>query len=686
MAASLESLLPKSPISTVVDLPQAITSNDIDSDSFGDDLIRYSPIPTVVLDAKLLVRQVSHSYLIVSGASDREHLVGRHASDLFANAVTVFPAHASANKAIYYARDTLRVQQVKHLEATGIAWDIRAVPIVRHGSLRYIQMEFIDTTEERKRQLELEERLYVNETFRILVETVKDYAIFMLDPNGNVATWNAGAQAFKGYQPSEIIGKHFSNFYGIEDRLSGKPERELRDALRDGRVEDEGWRYRSDKSRFWANVIITPIYKNNILLGFSKVTRDLTERRKAEQKLISAYEEASKLKSEFLANMSHEIRTPMHGMLSALTLLLDTQLDENQLDLANVIRESGDVLLQVINDILDYSKLASGTFTISRDIISVTDIIHSVFRAHLRFSKPEVKLESFLDPKLPKAAEGDSLRYRQIIQNFLSNATKFTEEGYVRIVAKLHKEEKDNFIIMTEVIDSGIGIPLDSSEKLFTPFTQFDNSATKRYKGTGLGLSICKSLAELMGGNIGYFPNPEGHGSVFWFTAKLKKCVQVKVIDILADKIEALKVASPALRDPMRQAKEAAVGKRLLLTEDNFINRKVMLRMLAGLGFESVDVAVDGKEAVVKAGHDPSPYDLILMDINMPVQDGVSATKELREMGVKVPIVAMTANALKGQAEIYIAKGMSGYIAKPVDRNLLIKLLIKCLKQEEEDG
>jgi osomolarity two-component system sensor histidine kinase TcsA len=379
--------------------------------------------------------------------------------------------------------------------------------------------------------------------------------------------------------------------------------------------------------------------------------------------------------------MSHEIRTPMHGMLSALTLLLDTKLDENQLDLAHVIQESGDVLLQVINDILDYSKLASGSFSVSHDIISVAEIVHSVFRAQLRCYKPSVKLESILDPKLPKSAEGDSLRYRQIVQNFLSNATKFTEEGYIRIVAKLHAEEEDHFIIMTEVIDTGIGVPPDSSEKLFTPFTQFDNSATKRYKGTGLGLSICKSLAELMGGNIGYFPNPESRGSVFWFTAKLKKVKQMPVVDILAEELELMKTSAPAL-DPMQQIKEAAVGKRLLLAEDNFINRKVMLRMLAGLGFESVDIAMDGREAVAKAGHDPSPYDLILMDVNMPVQDGVSATKELRDLGLKVPIVAMTANALKGQADSYIAKGMSGYIAKPVDRNLLIKLLMKCLKQD----
>ncbi|KAH7386844.1 two-component system protein A [Phaeosphaeria sp. MPI-PUGE-AT-0046c] len=652
---SLDSTLSKSLVPSVVNVPSAATNHDQHATTLTDDLTRYSPIPTIVLDAALLVLHVSDSYVTVSGANDRESLIGRPADALFKR-IGSFPAHTSARRAAQLTRETACIQQIRHVTDTGTSWTIRAVPIIRHGSLRYIQMEFLDTTEELKKQLELEERLYVNETFRILVETVKDYAIFMLDPNGNVATWNAGAQAFKGYKPSEIIGRHFSGFYSQEDRDSGKPEQELKDALRDGRVEDEGWRYRSDGSAFWGNVVITPVYKNEVLLGFSKVTRDLTERRKAEQKLIAAYEEASKLKSEFLANMSHEIRTPMHGMLSALTLLLDTKLDENQLDLASIIKESGDVLLQVINDILDYSKLASGSFSVSHDIISVTDIIHSVFRAHANCNKPGVRLETFLDPKLPRSAEGDNLRYRQVVQNFLSNALKFTEEGYVHIIAKVHDEDEEHVVVKTEVMDTGIGVPKESSDKLFTPFTQFDNSATKRFKGTGLGLSICKSLAQLMEGNIGYLPNPEGRGSVFWFTAKLKKCKQLQAVDLLTEGMEALNTSVPAPVNIMEQIKKIAVKKRLLIAEDNLINQKVMLRMLAGLGFEDVDIASDGKEAMMKADRASPPYDAILMDVSMPVLDGASATKELRAKGHKTPIIAMTANALKGQAESYIAK------------------------------
>jgi osomolarity two-component system sensor histidine kinase TcsA len=445
-------------------------------------------------------------------------------------------------------------------------------------------------------------------------------------------------------------------------------------------------------------VVITPVYRGDTLIGFSKVTRDLSERRKTEKQLIAAYEEASKLKSEFLANMSHEIRTPMHGklqsfypgtlsansspgMLSALTLLLDTQLDPEQRELALVIEESGDVLLQVINDILDYSKLASGSFYVSvSNILSVSDIIQSVFRSEQKCCKPETVLECCLDPLLPESAEGDNLRYRQIVQNLMSNATKFTEEGYVRVNAKLQEEGDESYTILTEVIDTGIGVPAAGSSALFTPFTQFDNSTTKRHKGTGLGLSICKSLVELMGGDIGFRPNPEGRGSIFWFTAKLNKIKQLKHIDALQEKFEDLSINLPIA--PFEELRLAAVNKRILLAEDNPINQKIMLKTLAGLGFDGVDLANNGREAVTMSTKDPPPYNIILMDINMPILNGVAATKEIRLAGIRTPIVAMTANALKGQAESYIAQGMSDYVSKPVDRNLLVKSLLHLLQQD----
>lgn len=694
VAATLDNVIrPESPaVSTLVDLPQSKLPDSVCDASSADLFIifRFTPVPTLILDATHRILQVSDSLVMTSPGGSREDLVGRHADDVFGKAGRTldFPVLASAREATQTAEQTGSPTQLDHITESQQVWRTRAVPIYRNDRLHCTQLEFQDVTEEHRKRLEHEERLYSAETFRILVETVKDYAIFMLDPNGNIATWNAGAQAFKGYTKAEIIGRHFSAFYGEEDLASGKPERELRDALRDGRCEDEGWRYRKDGSRFWANVVITPVFRDGSLLGFSKVTRDLTNRRDAEQQLINAYEESSKLKSEFLANMSHEIRTPMHGLLSALTLLLDTKLDFDQLDLAHVIKESGEVLLQVINDILDYSKLANGSFSISNDIINIAEIVNSVHRAQQNLFNSQVKFESHLDPQIPKAGEGDSLRYRQIVQNLVSNAAKFTEAGSVHVHARLESEDCDSFVVHTEVVDSGIGIPEGSASTLFTPFTQFDNSATKKFSGAGLGLSICKSLSELMGGEIGFRPNLDGgHGSVFWFTIRLKKCQQFHIPEHPLNELDALQHHSLAGSEPSDEMRRIAVTKRLLLAEDNFINRKVMLRMLAGLGFPNIDVAVDGKEAVAKTvqsaddRHASVPYDLVLMDINMPVQDGVSATQELRKKGFRMPIIAMTANALKGQADTYIAKGLSDYISKPVDRKLLVKTLLRCLKE-----
>jgi osomolarity two-component system sensor histidine kinase TcsA len=367
-------------------------------------------------------------------------------------------------------------------------------------------------------------------------------------------------------------------------------------------------------------------------------------------------------------------------MLSAVTLLLDTRLNPEQLDLTRVIQESGEVLLQVINDILDYSKLASGSFSISHDIINVVEIIQSVFRAHEKCVNPNVKLDHQLDSRLPKAAEGDSLRYRQIVQNLMSNATKFTEHGYVQIHATLQKEDEASYTILTEVLDTGIGVATEVSGALFTPFTQFDDSATKRYKGTGLGLSICKSLAELMNGNIGFHPNPEGRGSVFWFTCRLMKAKHLKNIE---EDLNAVALKIP--RVPFEELRLVAADKRLLLVEDNAINKKVMLKILKGLGFQHIDLASDGRQAVTMSTNHQPPYHLILMDINMPLLDGVGATKEIRHAGIRSPIVAMTANALKGQSELYIAKGMNAYVSKPVDRNVLVKVLLASLGPDTSD-
>jgi osomolarity two-component system sensor histidine kinase TcsA len=308
--------------------------------------------------------------------------------------------------------------------------------------------------------------------------------------------------------------------------------------------------------------------------------------------------------------------------------------------------ESGEILLQVINDILDYSKLESGCFSINDNIISVTEIFQSVLRAYQKGCKPGISLETHFDPRLPEAAEGDGLRYRQIVQNLMSNATKFTEQGYVRVNATFKTEDDESYPILTEVVNTGVGVSSASSNALFVPFTQFDNSVTKRHKGTGLDLSICKSLAELMGGNISFRPNPEGRGSIFGFTVKLRKVKQLEHVDSSHEKMKALTVQKQD--SPSEDIKLVAANKRVLLTEDNPINQRAMFKMLKGFGFGNIDLAANGRKAVAMLAKNPLAYHVILMDIDMPVLDGIGATKEIRDAGICTPIVAMTANALKG--------------------------------------
>lgn len=627
-----------------------------------------TPIPTAVLDQDLCFSAVSKSYQDLF-QTNLDHVHGRNFFDVVVDILDT-TNYLIVKQLVQDAVSTRLEQRTEPIVGSVLPghWRLRAIPIFDQDELLYLIVEGQDATAEVEQAIVHKAKLEAAETYRVLVSTLRDYAIFMLDPTGAISTWNTGASLLKQYSQQEIIGQHFSIFYSDEDKRSRKPEKELEVALRDGKVEDEGWRFRKDGTRFWANVIIAPVYRDGILKGFSKVTRDLTERKAGEARLIEAYEEASKLKSDFLANMSHEIRTPMHGMLSALSLLIDTGLSQEQSELASIIDESGAILLQVINDILDYSKLTSGSFTVTtKEVINIPEVVAAVRRCYKIGPESGPRFEIELDPRLPTFAQGDPLRYRQILQNLVSNAVKFTEHGYIRIKILLTHEDETSYSVRTEVIDTGIGVPAESENFLFIPFTQLDNFSTKRYKGTGLGLSICKSLAELMGGTVGYTKNEESQGSNFYFTVSIGK------LEITAP---APLIVSTADVD----IKELAPHKHLLLVEDNAINQTIMVRLLRGFGFEKVDVACDGADGLRLVKQKPLAYSLILMDISMPVMDGVTATRQIRAAGSVIPIVAMTANALKGDEEAYLAEGMNDYIAKPVDRRLLMQALLRWLR------
>jgi PAS domain S-box-containing protein len=343
--------------------------------------------------------------------------------------------------------------------------------------------------------------------FRLFVESVRDYGIFMLDPDGCVVSWNEGAERMEGYTADEIIGQHFSKFYPPEDLEWDKPGVELEGAARDGRFEDEGWRLRKDGSRFWANVIITAIRDaSGALVGFTKVTRDLSERRLAEQQAledarrVSLAEAANKTKSEFLASMSHELRTPLNAIGGYADLLLagvTGALTGIQCDYIERIHRSQQHLLSIINDLLNFSRIEAGGLTYDLTPFSLNKSIDHV----VTLIEPQENQRGLtIEPRSAAdvTAFGDELKVEQILLNLLSNAVKFTERGGRIEIAPFDVDDR----VGVRVVDTGVGIPADKLDSIFEPFVQVGRGFTSTHEGVGLGLAISRDLARAMGGDL----------------------------------------------------------------------------------------------------------------------------------------------------------------------------------------
>ena len=356
--------------------------------------------------------------------------------------------------------------------------------------------------------------------YQLLIESVRDYAIFALDPDGRIATWNIGAERLKGYRPAEIIGRHFSTFYPPEDVASRKPQRELEIAIAEGRVEDEGWRIRKDGTRFWANVIITALFdENKNLVGFAKVTRDLTERRRSELQAIedarrlAQSEAANKAKADFLAAMSHELRTPLNaigGFAELLSMGVHGPVTDQQREDLNRISASQRHLLGIINDILNFSRVEAGKIEYYIQPLELAPTIDAVFRMvePLAASKG-IRLEVGECPPGIRGL-GDLSKTEQILINLVSNAVAFTESGGV-ITMECGFTDGGVWI---RVRDTGIGIPPEKLESIFEPFVQVGRSLTTAHRGTGLGLAISRDMARGMGGDL-TVQSKLGEGSAF---------------------------------------------------------------------------------------------------------------------------------------------------------------------------
>ena len=592
-----------------------------------------------------------------------------------------------------------------------VKWvEINATLIEWQG--RPATLNFLTDITERKRTeealLESEERLMD------IIDFLPD-ATFVIDRDGKVVAWNRAIEAMTGVLAEDMIGKgdyeYALPFYGtrrpILIDLVLKADREVESKY--DHIEKKGRALMGEAymPNIWGRIVYlvgsaTVLYDSRgDVFGAIESIRDITESKQAEDSLIEAKEAAEaavRSKSEFLANMSHEIRTPLNAVVGLTGLLLEADLTAQERDYVETVRSSGNSLLSVINDILDFSKiegdkmeLESQPFNLQECIFVAVDLVKA------EAEKKGLAIKYSLDEAIPAYFKGDVTRLRQVLVNLLSNAVKFTHAGTIEIsvTAKPIKRESNalagqppesgqadqvgkmahdggdageikaaesperaqttnsrQYELHFSIIDTGIGIPEEKADRLFQSFSQIDSTITRKYGGTGLGLAISRRLVELMGGEIWVVSQP-GLGSTFHFTIIAEEAEEISI-----------PVDSCAKKAKTDASRKNARPLRILLAEDNAVNQKVAIQMLKRLGY-SADVAGNGLE--VLQAIERQPYDVVLMDVQMPEMDGLVATQEIRKLWPKGPrIIAITAYALKGDRERCLAAGMDDYISKPI--------------------
>ncbi|CAG5002877.1 Sensor histidine kinase RcsC [Dyadobacter sp. CECT 9275] len=515
----------------------------------------------------------------------------------------------------------------------------------------------------RRKEAELSLR-HSEELFRGIFENLQDIYC-RIDRHGRITMISQSVLKRLGYLPEEVIGKELTNFFSDKKRIHSALIR-LRKTRSLRNFEITMPRKDGSERQFMINMLMFVNDKGKPT-EVAALARDITELKRNELELLKAKEHAErslKVKEGFLANMSHEIRTPMNGVIGMIDLLGETKLNEEQRDYVLTIKRSSETLLNILNDILDLSKIEAGKMVLHEAAISVEELLLKLVSLFGQTAKSKGNTLTYhIAPDIPRFIIADQTRLLQILSNLTSNALKFTEKGSVKILLNLVEQRDNIFKIKVDVQDSGIGISAMDRQILFTSFTQLDNSSKKSFGGTGLGLAISKQLCALMNGSIGV-ESTLGEGSTFWFTFETRQTTTAEV-----------SMVGPGEEMQIENV-FTTVHPHILLVDDNAVNRKVANEILKKSGC-TVDLADSGFVAIEKVEKmqldGDQMYDIIFMDIQMPDMDGVQTTQELRKRVAGLPpVVAMTAYSMKEDRDRFISQGMDDYIAKPIRAQHLV--------------